>query len=184
MQEFEVYVEGKKRKIELTRSGEKSFTIAVDGKTRKVDVDSNFPSPDRPFTVKIDGKTYRIEMPSIRQAQEISVKIDEAVFKAEIRPSERKTSLTTFQPTATAPVKKAGGTRQTLEGAIVAPMTGRIVSIRVKKKDQVKVGQILCVIEAMKMENEIVASKSGIVGEVIVSEGSSVSEGDPLLTIC
>lgn len=183
MPEYEVFVDGKKRKIELARSGEKSFTIMIDGKTRMVDVDSSNPSPNKPFTVKIDGKAYQIEMSSAEQAKEIPVKVDEAVFKAEIRTPARKAGFTTFQPTMTAPMKKTAANRQTLEGAIVAPMTGKIVSVRVKKGDQVKAGQVLCVIEAMKMENEILASKPGIVNDVIVSEGSSVSEGDPLLTI-
>lgn len=183
MPEYEVLVEGKKRKIELTRSGEKSFTIMIDGKTRMVEVDSGNPSPDKPFTLKIDGKAYQIEVPIAEQAKEIPVKVDEAVFKAEIRTPARKTGSTTFQPTTTAPMKKTAANKQILEGAVVAPMTGKIVSVKVKKGDQVKAGQVLCVIEAMKMENEILASKPGIVNDVIVSEGSSVSEGDPLLTI-
>ncbi len=73
--------------------------------------------------------------------------------------------------------------RQTVEGAVVAPMTGKILSIKVKKGDEVKAGQVLCVLEAMKMENEITAPKAGIIKEIYVSEGSSVSEGEPLLLL-
>jgi biotin carboxyl carrier protein len=62
-------------------------------------------------------------------------------------------------------------------------MTGKIVSVKVKKGENVKTGQVLCVIEAMKMENEIIAAKAGAVKEVYVSDGSSVSEGEPLLII-
>jgi acetyl-CoA/propionyl-CoA carboxylase biotin carboxyl carrier protein len=62
-------------------------------------------------------------------------------------------------------------------------MTGKIVSVKVKKGDQVKAGQVLCVVEAMKMENEIASSKAGVVKEVYVSEGSSVSEGEPLFVV-
>ncbi|RJS81359.1 biotin/lipoyl-binding protein [Candidatus Bathyarchaeota archaeon] len=62
-------------------------------------------------------------------------------------------------------------------------MTGKILSIKVKKGDAVKAGQILCILEAMKMENEITASKTGTVREVYISEGSSVSEGEPLFLI-
>jgi biotin carboxyl carrier protein len=183
MPEYEVLIEGKKRKIELSRSGEKSFTIMIDGKTRRVEIDPSNLSPDKPFTIKIDGKAYQIEMPIAEQAKEIPVKVYEAVFKAEIRAPARKIGFATFQPTTAAPTKKTAANKQILEGAVAAPMTGKIVSLKVKKGDQVKAGQVLCVIEAMKMENEILAPKPGTVNDVIVSEGSSVSEGDLLLTI-
>jgi biotin carboxyl carrier protein len=62
-------------------------------------------------------------------------------------------------------------------------MTGKILSVKVKKGDQVKKGETLCILEAMKMENEITTSKAGTVREVYVSEGSSVSEGDSLFII-
>jgi biotin carboxyl carrier protein len=53
----------------------------------------------------------------------------------------------------------------------------------VKKGEQVKAHQVLCVVEAMKMENEILAPKAGTIKEVNVSEGSPVSEGEPLFII-
>jgi acetyl-CoA/propionyl-CoA carboxylase biotin carboxyl carrier protein len=62
-------------------------------------------------------------------------------------------------------------------------MTGKIVLVKVKKGDQVRANQVLCVIEAMKMENEICAPKAGSIQQVNVTEGSSVSEGDTLLVI-
>jgi len=66
---------------------------------------------------------------------------------------------------------------------VTAPMTGKILSVMVKKGDQVKTGQILCVLEAMKMENEVTAPKTGTVQEVYVSEDSSVSEGEALFVV-
>jgi glutaconyl-CoA decarboxylase len=62
-------------------------------------------------------------------------------------------------------------------------MTGKILSVKVKKGDQVKAGQVVCVIEAMKMENEIAAPKAGTVREVHVSAGSSVNEGEALVVV-
>jgi biotin carboxyl carrier protein len=62
-------------------------------------------------------------------------------------------------------------------------MTGKILSIKVKKGEQVKAGQVLCILEAMKMENEIAAPKSGTVQEILASEGSSVGEGETLFII-
>jgi pyruvate carboxylase subunit B len=62
-------------------------------------------------------------------------------------------------------------------------MAGRIISIKVKKGDQVKVGSVLCVLEAMKMENEIASPKNGVVEDVKVQEGKAVNEGDVLMMI-
>jgi acetyl-CoA/propionyl-CoA carboxylase biotin carboxyl carrier protein len=53
----------------------------------------------------------------------------------------------------------------------------------VKRGDKVQANQVLCVIEAMKMENEIAAPKAGTVQEVTVSEGAPVNEGETLLVI-
>ena len=58
-------------------------------------------------------------------------------------------------------MRRTGTNRKVaVEGAVTAPMTGKIVKVKVKKGDQVKASQVLCVIEAMKMENEISAPKS------------------------
>jgi biotin carboxyl carrier protein len=62
-------------------------------------------------------------------------------------------------------------------------MTGKIVSVKVKKGDGVKTGQVLCIIEAMKMENEIYSPKTGTVQQVNVSDGSSVNDGEILFVI-
>jgi len=62
-------------------------------------------------------------------------------------------------------------------------MTGKIVSVKVKEGEEVKEGQVVCILEAMKMENEISAPKSGKVKEIRVSEGTAVNEGDILLII-
>jgi acetyl-CoA/propionyl-CoA carboxylase biotin carboxyl carrier protein len=80
-------------------------------------------------------------------------------------------------------VRKGITKNQAVEGAVTAPMTGKIMSVKVKKGDPVKQGQALCVIEAMKMENEIVAPKAGTVQDVNVSEGSAVNEGDTLFIL-
>ncbi|TEU06064.1 biotin/lipoyl-binding protein [Candidatus Bathyarchaeota archaeon] len=73
--------------------------------------------------------------------------------------------------------------KQDVEGAVTAPMMGKIISVMVKKGDHVKAGQIVCILEAMKMENEITTPKAGTVQEVCVFEGSSVSEGETLFVI-
>jgi biotin carboxyl carrier protein len=69
------------------------------------------------------------------------------------------------------------------EGGISAPMPGLIVSIKVKEGDAVQSGQVLLVMEAMKMENAITASYNGSVTRIYVREGHSVGEGDLLVDV-
>ena len=64
-----------------------------------------------------------------------------------------------------------------------APMPGTILRVNVQNGQAVKKGDVLCVLEAMKMENEIMAPKAGTVTQVLVSKGSTVDTGAPLVVI-
>jgi biotin carboxyl carrier protein len=180
---YEVFLDGKQRKIELTKTGENTFTVKIDGKPLRVDLQAEKLALKKGFSIKIDDKTYQVNLPELKREELFSVKVEEAVFKVEVRTPIKKLALATFEPTPAAPTKRPAEPKQALEGAVTAPMTGKILSIKVKKGEQVKAGQVLCVLEAMKMENEIAASKSGTVQEILVSEGSSVSEGETLFII-
>ena len=76
-----------------------------------------------------------------------------------------------------APAGKAGAT------VIKAPMQGNLIKINVKPGDAVKKGDVLCVLEAMKMENEIPAPCDGVVKQILVNKGAVVATGDTLLVI-
>ena len=64
-----------------------------------------------------------------------------------------------------------------------SPLQGNMWKVLVKQGDTVEEGQLLCIIEAMKMENEITAHKAGVVAELPISEGAAVSAGDTLAVI-
>lgn len=66
---------------------------------------------------------------------------------------------------------------------IASPMPGTILDIKVSAGDAVSEGQIVCILEAMKMENEIVAPKAGTVASINVTKGASVNTGDVLVTL-
>ena len=68
-------------------------------------------------------------------------------------------------------------------GAVTVPMQGTIVKILVEVGQAVEAGQPVCVLEAMKMENQINADKAGTVTEVKVAPGDSVSSGDVVVVI-
>ena len=67
--------------------------------------------------------------------------------------------------------------------AVNAPMPGTILKVNVQNGQAVKEGDVLVVLEAMKMENEIMAPKAGMVSQVLVSKGSSVDTGAPLVVL-
>jgi len=182
MPSYEATVDGKPRKIELVKKDERVFMVRIDGKPRVVE----FPADkiEQQALIRVDGKSFRVELPKLEPEKPVLVKVEEATFEVEVRTPSRKHIEASFEPVQVASSRRTGSSKQApLEGAVIAPMTGKIVSIRVRKGDQVKANQVLCVIEAMKMENEIAAAKAGVVREVNASEGQGVNEGDTLFVI-
>ncbi len=82
------------------------------------------------------------------------------------------------KPAAAAAPEPAAG-----ENAIVSPMPGQVQKILVSPGDDVKVGDIVVTIEAMKMENQIRATSDGTVSKILVNEGDVVAEGAPLVSL-
>ena len=77
--------------------------------------------------------------------------------------------------------KAAGGA--TGSGTVAVPMQGTIVKVTVAVGDEVELGQTVCVLEAMKMENNVVSEKAGTVKEVKVAAGDAVGPGDVVAII-
>lgn len=68
-------------------------------------------------------------------------------------------------------------------GELKSPMTGKVISVSVKNEDVVKSGDVLLIIEAMKMENRILAEVDGLVKNIKVTAGVNITAGEPLLTL-
>ena len=79
--------------------------------------------------------------------------------------------------------RKAGGGGGASGPTLTAPLQGSIFKVAVEKGAEVAEGDLICVIEAMKMENEITAHRAGKVTELAVTEGASINSGDPICTI-
>lgn len=181
MPTYNIVVDGKSYKIELFKVGENSFSAKINEKPCKVELVSNQLSHKK-ILVKLGNKQYKVELGALVRDALFSVKVNDIPFQTELKTFARRlVSPTTSVSTLTQPRRPLQ--KPVKEGAVTAPMTGKIVSVKVKKGEAVKMGHVLCVLEAMKMENEITAPKAGIIEEIYVSEGTPVNEGDTLLVI-
>jgi acetyl-CoA/propionyl-CoA carboxylase biotin carboxyl carrier protein len=79
--------------------------------------------------------------------------------------------------------RRAGGGHGAARDAVVSPMQGTVLAVEVADGDEVEPGQVLCVVEAMKMENEITAHRAGRVAELSVEPGQSVKTGQVICVV-
>ena len=104
---------------------------------------------------------------------EFSVDVDGETFNVKVAPVSGK-------PVEVEKTEKPKGIPS---GAVVSPMAGMVLAVKVKVGDKVKAGDILVMIEAMKMHNEVDSPQQGIVKEVLVYEGEVVNAGDVLMVL-
>ncbi len=129
------------------------------------------------YKVTLNGRTYEVE---VEAGKAMLLAEYEAVAPAAPAP-------VAAAPVAAAPAAApAAPAAPAVTGAgepVNAPMPGNILKVNVKTGDAVKAGTVLVVLEAMKMENEIMAPKDGTVTQVLVNKGSTVDTGAPLVVI-
>lgn len=178
----EISVDGKTYQIDLSQCpiGE-PFKVKVNDKQRDITLEQE-PEETKSFTIRVDRKSYQIELPTMERNSPFSIKVNNIPFKIELKTANLG-KITTPSMLTQIPLASMKSRVPLVEGAIAAPMAGKIVSIKVKKGEAVKAGKILCVLEAMKMENEIASTKTGVVEEIRVQEGKGVNEGDVLVIV-
>lgn len=125
----------------------------------------------RKFKIKVDGQEYQVEMEEIGA---VAPAVPVAPVAAPAAPAAPAVEAAPAAPVAATP---AGA------DAMPSPMPGNILRILVNVGDTVTENQPLMILEAMKMENEIVAAKAGVVAGIHVKEGQVVNPGDALITI-
>ncbi len=128
------------------------------------------------YKVTLNGRTYEVE---VEAGQAMLLSEYEAIAPAPVAaaPAPAAAAPAAAPAAPAAPVVVGAGEK------VNAPMPGTILKVNVSQGQAVKEGDVLCVLEAMKMENEILAPKTGSVSQVVVSKGSSVNTGDTLIVI-
>jgi biotin carboxyl carrier protein len=127
------------------------------------------------FEVTINNNIYEVDVDEteakVRKAGETSG-VKQAAAAAPAPAAEPPK-----QEAAPAPVSIVNGEK------VTAPVTGVILSVKKSKGEKVKKGEVLFIIEAMKMENEIFSPKDGIVADIVAAKGASVDSGDLLAVL-
>ena len=153
------------------------FTLTVEGTAYEVEIEGETVIVNgRPFTVTLDGNRAKVNGASY----EVELQGDQATVNGityALQIQEKKE-----RPGEEAPPRVVKAAAEEA-GAVTAIMPGKIIRVLVKEGDEVQEGDVVCVLEAMKMENELRASKSGVVKAVTVEPGSDVEMGEVLVVV-
>lgn len=128
------------------------------------------------YIVTVNGSKYEVVVEDAAPGATYTPAAPAAAPAAPAAPAPAPAAAPAPAPAA-APAASADGEK------ITCPMPGTIVKVPVKAGQAVKQGDVLCVFEAMKMENEVMAPRDGVVASVAVSEGASVNSGDVLVVL-
>ena len=139
------------------------------------------------FKVKVNGEEFEVEVEELN-GQPSSTVTSHAAFPKTQTPIKKESSTvsTSAKPSSTVnsnPSKSKESANISGKKIVSAPLPGKIISVNVKKGDSVKKGDLLLVLEAMKMENEIFASTDGTIIDILVSPGDYVSTGDKMIVM-
>ncbi len=134
------------------------------------------------FTIK--GQNYDVSVQDFSN-NIANIEVNGTPYKVEVHHEIKKTKTPTLVRPA---VKNPEGSEKIQKSSstglqVVAPLPGSIVKVFINAGDTVKKGDNLMIMEAMKMENNVLAEKNGVVNSIKVSVGQSVLQGDVLLEI-
>ena len=131
------------------------------------------------YKVTLNNRTYEVEVEEGK-----AMLIDEYEAYAPAAPAPVAAAPVAAAPAAAPPAPAAPAGAALAAGEVVkSPMPGNILKINVSQGQKVNEGDVLIVLEAMKMENEIVATKSGTVAQIVTAKGAVVETGAPLVVI-
>jgi biotin carboxyl carrier protein len=186
MKQFSLDIIGKSFECEVERE-EQRFYVKVNGKKYEVTFEDDSGEIQ---LLAVDGGLYSVELEGEPSSGKIQVKVNERkrviesanLFSTKISTREKSVAEGTKEKLA---VEGEKGERE-FSGAqkgVLAPLPGKVVAVKVNKGDEVKSGDVVVILEAMKMENEIVSNFQGKISDIRVKEGDTVDAEDVLVVI-
>lgn len=130
------------------------------------------------YKVTLNNRTYEVEVEAGK-----AMLVDEYEAFAPAAPAALAAPAAAPAAAAPAPAAAAAPVVAAAGETVKSPMPGVVLKIQVQQGQAVKTGQVLLILEAMKMENEIVAPKDGTVAQIVTSKGASVESGTPLVVL-
>jgi len=130
------------------------------------------------YKITLQGRTYEVEVEAGK-----AMLVDE--YEAYVPKAPAAAPVAAAAVPAAAPVAPAAAPAGNLAAGDVvsSPMPGNIIRVDVTAGQKVEEGQVIMILEAMKMENEIVATKAGTIAQLVVAKGAKVDTGAPLAVI-
>ena len=129
------------------------------------------------YNITVNGATYEVLVEEVGGAQATPVVASQPVFTAPTA-APQATATPAAAPAAPKAAPAAAGAT-----TVTAPMPGTILQVKVTAGQAVKKGDVICVLEAMKMENDIPAPCDGVIASVTAQKGASVAAGDILASL-
>jgi len=165
----EIKIDNRTAKVDiLSRSGNK-ILIAIDDRKYEIDIEKVGTGL---YSILNDGKSYSVELIGGANPKHYTVNTYAKTFDVEVIDAETKY------------LQSRGGTKDDdAELHIMSPMPGKIVKVPVKVGDEVKEGQTIVVVEAMKMQSEFKVKKDRIIKEIYVKEGDTVDANQILIEL-
>ena len=165
---MEIHIGNRVAEVELVSKEDNKVVLTIDGKPFEADV---VMAENGTCNILMDGRSSNAQLIRRDNGKSYKVNTHYSSFNVEIVDSQAKYLR----------MRKKGEEEQ--NDCIISPMPGKVVSIPVKVGDRLAAGDIAVVLEAMKMENEIMAPQDGKVTSVAVAKGAAVESGALLCTI-
>lgn len=158
-------LDGKEYAIEIIDA----HHVSIDGRVQEVDFESISGQPV--FSLIVDGKSYESYVYETEEGWQVLTRGRQYNLTVE---DEREKRLR---------AAAGGGVAESGEYHLKAPMPGLVVSLPLKEGDTVEKGQVLVILESMKMQNELKSPKAGVVGRIRVKQGETVEQRQALLSV-
>ena len=143
--------------------------------------------------VSVDGKIYAVDFESVKSQPVFSLLVDGKSYEAYVYQGEEKLEVlvkgrlyhTQVEDERERRLRAAAGGSKIAEGTfyLKAPMPGLVVSVVVEEGQEVKEGDVLLILESMKMQNELKSPKDGVVGKIQVADGDSVEQRQKMMSV-